>query len=405
MIIIGLDVGRASAVGFMLEFFPSNAKQYFAKNRQSILRLKTDEESVNKLLGFAPDAIILEPTGSWYSQFWAKVAKHHNIDICWVGHADLSAQRKGYGFLNKRDDEDAYCLALCWFDPTFIDVHGNQRFLTWYDCDRINDIRGQFYDLEQLDKLRTSMINQLRQRLALEFPEVQKQILRQSTKLGYTPLIGWLAEKYSYARIRNVYSKSVSHRLGICVSDYTRNHASAILDIEIRANAIENWLDKAIASLEFAPYLKVFEQFGFGSRLSVLLLIQIYPFDKFLIDDRPWIEEEISSSGKIQLRHRSLRSFQLYLGLGYKWIQSGDKIVRTLGGSTVCRSHLYMWCLDRIAPESRRRLQTSIGQNLGKKYDLLRRGEVKIAGKDAIIRVLYKATRLLFEELCKELIN
>jgi hypothetical protein len=56
-----------------------------------------------------------------------------------------------------------------------------------------------------------------------------------------------------------------------------------------------------------------------------------------------------------------------------------------------------------IAPEGNRRLQTAIGQELGTKYDKLRRGEVKIAGKDAIIKVLYKTTRMLFEKLCKEL--
>ena len=193
--------------------------------------------------------------------------------------------------------------------------------------------------------------------------------------------------------------------MGITISSYTRSHANAIVSLELRASSIEDWLDKAIAMPNFSPYLKVFESFGFGSRLSVLLLIQIYPFDKFLVGGQPWVEEEIGHNDKLQLRYRSLRSFQLYLGIGYKWVQSGDKIVRTIGGSTVCRSHLYMWCFDRIAPEGNRRLQTYIGQNLGEKYDLLRRGEVKIAGKDAIIRVLYKATRLLFEELCQELLE
>jgi hypothetical protein len=107
----------------------------------------------------------------------------------------------------------------------------------------------------------------------------------------------------------------------------------------------------------------------------------------------------------VQIRHRSQRSFQLYLGIGYQWKQSGDKTVRVIGGSTICRAHLYMWCFNRIAPEGNRRLQTNIGQNLGVKYDELRRGAVKISGKDAIIRVLYKATRLLFEELCRELLR
>jgi hypothetical protein len=405
MIIIGLDVGRASAVGFVLEFFPDNVKQHFSRNRKNILRLASNEKSIDKILSIGPHAIVLEPTGSWYSAFWAKVAKHHNIELCWIGHGDLAAQRQSYGFINKRDDEDAYCLALCWFDSKFINVHGQKRFLTWYDCDRINEIRSKFYEVEQLDKLRTAHINQLRQRLALEFPETQKQAIRQSSKLGFSPFIGWLAEKHYYTRIENIYRRSIVRSLGIEISSYSRSHANAILDLELRAYDIENWLDNAIANPEFASYLRVFEKFGFGSRLSVLLLIQIYPFNKFLVDDCPWIEEEIGSNSKIQLRYRSLRSFQLYLGLGYKWVQSGDKTVRKLAGSTICRNHLYIWCFDRIAPEGNRRLQTAIGQELGKKYDLLRRGEVKIAGKDAIIRVLYKTTRMLFKELCQELLE
>ncbi len=404
MNIIGLDVGRGSAVAFALDFYPANAKQYFTRNRQNILRLSSDEKSVNKLLLIAPSAIVLEPTGSWYSAFWAKVAQYHNITLCWVGHSDLAAKRKSYGFLNKRDDEDAFCLAMTYFDPTFIDTHGRKRFLSWYDCDRINEIRNNFFDLEQLDKLRTAFVNQLRQRLSFEFPEAQKRVLRQSNKLGYSPFIGWLAEVHSYTRVENNYKNSIARTLGIDISKYTRAHATAIINLELRANAIENWLDREIDKCEYQPYLKVFEKFGFGTRLSTLLLIQIYPLDKFLIDGKPWLEEEIGSNGKLQLRYRSLRSFQLYLGLGYKWIQSGEKIIRVLSGSSICRSHLYMWCFDRIAPSGNRRLQTKVGQNLGEKYDKLRRGEVKIAGKDAMIRVLYKATRMLFEELCRELL-
>jgi hypothetical protein len=90
--------------------------------------------------------------------------------------------------------------------------------------------------------------------------------------------------------------------------------------------------------------------------------------------------------------------------MGYKWIQSGDKIVRVLAGSNLCRAHLFIWLYDRIAPQPPRRLPTEIGDILGAKYDKLRRGEVKLSWKDASIRVLYKATRLLFKELCDHLL-
>jgi hypothetical protein len=49
--------------------------------------------------------------------------------------------------------------------------------------------------------------------------------------------------------IENTYKLSVAHNLGIGISNYTRSHASAIVELELRANAIENWLDKAIADL------------------------------------------------------------------------------------------------------------------------------------------------------------
>jgi hypothetical protein len=308
--------------------------------------------------------------------------------------------------LNKRDDEDALCLALCYFDPKFINERGEKRFLDWYEyeCDRINHIRSLFHELEQLDKLRTSIVNQIRQRLSYEFPETAKRTISQSVKLGFSPFLGWLAEVHSYARIENEYKRSVARNLGVNISNYTRAHASMCVDLELRANAIEQRLAIALLKPEFISYLKVFEKFGFGQRLSVLMLMQIYPFEKFLVNGKPLVEREIGFKGKKQLRYRSLRSFQLYLGLGYKWKQSGDKIVRFLAGSSICRAHLFMWCFDRIAPLPPRRLPTQIGEILGTKYDKLRRGEVKLAWKDAQIRVLYRATTLLFYELCNHLL-
>jgi hypothetical protein len=175
-------------------------------------------------------------------------------------------------------------------------------------------------------------------------------------------------------------------------------------DVELRANAIEHKLEITIQELEFKPYLQIFEKFGFGQRLSVLMLVQIYPFEKFLVNGQPIIDREISAIGKKQKRYRSLRSFQLYLGLGYKWKQSGDQIVRFLSGSSICRAHLFMWAFDRIAPLPPRRLPTEIGNILGAKYDLLRRGSVKLSWKDAQVRVLYRTTALLFRELCNHLL-
>jgi hypothetical protein len=402
--IIGLDVGATTAIAIVMACFPDNPKQYFSKHRRDFVRLKTNVEGMNKLLALKPTGLVLEPTGTWYSAFWEKLAKLHHIPVYWVGHGDLAAQRGSYGFLNKRDDEDALCLALCYFDSRFINKQGERRFLDCYDCDRVINLRSLFYELEQLDKLRTSIVNQIRQRLSYEFPETAKRTIKESVKLGFSPFLGWLAEVHSYGRIKNEYKHSVAHNLDISISNYTRAHAAMCVDLELRANAIEHKLAIALEEPEFIPYLKVFEKFGFGQRLSVLMLMQIYPFEKFLVNGQPLIEREIGFKEKKQRRYRSLRSFQLYLGLGYKWKQSGDKIVRFLAGSSICRAHLFMWCFDRIAPLPPKRLSTQIGEILGTKYDQLRRSEVKLAWKDAQIRVLYRATSLLFYELCHHLL-
>ena len=89
-------------------------------------------KGLRKLLELKPDALILEPTGHWYAHFWVSAANKNDIQIYWVGNADLDKQRGSYGFTNKRDEEDALCLAACYFDNRFVDVHNNKRFLPYY---------------------------------------------------------------------------------------------------------------------------------------------------------------------------------------------------------------------------------------------------------------------------------
>ncbi len=59
---------------------------------------------------------------------------------------------------------------------------------------------------------------------------------------------------------------------------------------------------------------------------------------------------------------------------------------------------LYIWCMARICPSPPRRLDTEIGDKLGAKWDTMKRKK-KAKGKDAIIRLCFYATRLLFNEL------
>ena len=74
----------------------------------------------------------------------------------------------------------------------------------------------------------------MKQRLALEFPEIVKHLMRISEIRGFTPIIGWLAGSHQNQRYDNKYAQSVAHELKIKISDYTRSHCQTIVDLELR---------------------------------------------------------------------------------------------------------------------------------------------------------------------------
>lgn len=404
MRIIGLDVGCGSAVLCCLDEFPINIITHYKTKRRSreFITVKCDGAGVDKLLSLQPDAIVIEPTGHWYSHFWVTVAKQNDINICWISHTDLDKQRGSYGFTNKHDSTDALCLAATYFDPRFIDGSGKPRFLDYYYSNDvlITRVREIFLAKEQLQKLRSALISQLRQRLAFEYPEAVKHNFVISKSRGFTPMIGWLAHGHSSTRLENKYKLSVAHDLDIQISSYTRNHASTIVDIEQRITEHLDKLSEILNCPEFKPYFEVFDRFGFGLNNKMLLLYHCYPLDKFLVDGKAFVEREEGKNGKMQKRDRSLRKFQAFMGMSYKYRQSGDKSNRSFHGSSIVRAHLYVWAVCMVAPKNYR-IKTDVGKQLSDRYDELRQ---TVKGKDALIRILFKATRMLFYELLNNVI-
>lgn len=398
--IIGLDVGRGSAVLCCLSEFPSNILQHFKllQNQGKFYQVDCSRAGVDKLLSLKPDGIVLEPSGHWYSHFWVTVAKRHGIKIYWIGHTALKGQRTHYGFTNKRDTEDALCLAASYFDTEFVDIHGRKRFLNYYQDELIVRLRELFHEKEQLQKLRTNLITQLRQRLAYEFPEAVKHTMQISKVKGYTPFIYWLAHSLQAPRYDNKYRQSIAPDLGIAISDYTRAHAQMIIEIEKRLTQTVTYINDAIALPQFEPYHRVFDKFGFGVNCRALLLFHVYPIERFLVDGKPWIEY-VRSREKLQKRDRSLRKFQAYLGLSFKYEISGDGRKRKYHGSSLVRSHLYAWSVCMIAPK-KNVIGSDISEQLSSRYQELRN---YIKGKDGLTRILFKTTRMLFYELVNEI--
>jgi hypothetical protein len=399
MKIIGLDVGRGSAVLCCLESFPENIQQHYRSlaRSQSFVKLPTSKAGVEKLLSFQPDVLVLEPTGHWYSHFWATVGKHHLIDVLWVGNSDLDKQRGSYGFVNKRDSEDALCLAATYFDPRFINPDGSKRYLTYYydNHELIAQVRERFLEKEQLQKIRMGLIAQLRQRLAFEYPEAVNYSININANRGYSTFVGWLANSSPSTLHDNKYRRSVAHDLEIKISLYSRSHAQAILFHEKRLSELADWFLAITKHQDFQDYMAVFDRFGFGINLKILLLYHCYPFEKFLVNGLPWIERELNKDGKLQKRDRSLRKFQSYLGLGYRIKQSGELDNNHFGGSKIVRSHLYIWAVCQVAPK-KQRIKGKIGDEISARYQELRKS---VKGKDALIRILFKTTRMLYRQL------
>jgi hypothetical protein len=405
MRIAGLDIGQGTACIAVLENFPVNIQKHFKIHRKDFIKLNADKEGLEKFINFQVDGIVLEPTGGWYSSYWVEVAKNFNIPVYLVGHADLAAQRKSYGFTNKRDEEDALCLAATFFDDRFIDQHGKKRWLNRSQFETLNKIRSAFFDREQLDKIRSGLIAQLKLRLSYEYPEIAgKQWIISQTK-GYTPYAGWLAGILKSKSRDNKYEGSSAYLLGIRISDYTRLHSKMLVDIEQRLIASENQLMMLLDCPEFEPYLQIFNHFKFGLINKSLLLLHIYPFDKFLLNGKRWMEYD-RINGKRKKYDRSLKQFQAYLGLSFSLEQSGDSLSKKFHGSSVVRSHLYAWAITMVLPGTKQedketgyKIGGEIGLSLGKKYEAMRTEEARLKGKDAIIRLLFKVTRTLFNQL------
>ncbi|MEL7039817.1 MAG: hypothetical protein AAFO04_30095, partial [Cyanobacteria bacterium J06592_8] len=318
--IIGLDVGENHVVCAALNFFPPNIQRYYHQHEKEFIKLKFASDGFDKLWEMQPDGVVMEPTGRWYSRLVSEKCQERSIAVYWVGHAQLKAQRQSYGFKSKRDKEDALSLAACYFDNRFIDVLGRKRFLTFNP--EIDQLRNWFYEWEQLDKIRNALVNHIRQRLCYEFPEKADTVIhfeRPNKRLGCSAFFAALAGTHSYWQFDRAYSETI----GAGISDYTRQHAAWVCENQQQIEPIKAKCLEFIHQPEFAPYLEAMEPFQFGIKNQIGLLIQIYPFDKFLVNGERWIERRISRSGKRVKCDRSLRQFQAFLGLSYVLEQSG----------------------------------------------------------------------------------
>jgi hypothetical protein len=161
----------------------------------------------------------------------------------------------------------------------------------------------------------------------------------------------------------------------------------------------------------------VFELFGFGTKMQATILTNIYPFEKFLRGNKPYIERW-QDDVKWHKKNRSLSGFQISLGMGKRLVESGGSTALVYSGSSFARSKLYTWIVKYVVPEKMatswlvteldRRSMTNprtavTVANLRDKWRTTK-GSNKVkhqAGAAIAMTLAYRITRLLYDELLK----
>jgi hypothetical protein len=439
--VLGLDIGARFVVGFFLDEIPQppypnwyrkHGKKNIYKISFSNKKKKSEGEeasntadlsqAVELLTRLKPDVIVLEPTGVWYSSIWVKLAEHLGIEVRWIGHQDLHHNRGNYGFRDKDDRTDAFCLALSYHDPAFAESRWLKGKLLI-----AAELHNRLLQLKGIDRTRIAQMNQLKQRLKLEFPEIANRKPTQKCKAGYTAWIGWLAGIHQYSLIENEYKRSIVHTLGIEISQYTREHAEAIAIAQQRIVRIEQEMLYFLESEEIAPYKRVFDRMGFGVRTAAAVLGAVYPIEKFMVDGKERVERWEDDRGKYK-RNRSRSAFQMSMGMGKRLIESGSSTVYRFGGSGLVRVQLYCWVhkeifskptanswlhkeLDRKAMipqhENQKQARPLTIETLywgWKKTKGGKQAKHKASVK-AVITLAYRVTKILYEELSKEVLG
>jgi uncharacterized protein involved in tolerance to divalent cations len=429
--ILGIDVGAKFVVSFCLSELPTGISypDYYKKNAKiaiSKIRLDNTKEgssvnlrdAIELLTDLKPDAIVMEPTGVWYSRLWAKLAEHLGIEVKWIGHGDLAHTRGAYGFKDKDDRTDAFCLALTYFDPVF---NAGNRWLYW-KTGTIADVNDRLLEIKSLESTTKILQQQIRQRLKYEFPEVADRAINNKRHSdGFTQWIGWLAGIHSYKRIEGERANSIATELGIEITQYTRDHAAAIAGNQIREIRLKSDLNHSLLDPCFDRYRPTLEQFDFGDIMQATILSHIYPIEKFLLNGDRWIDRYKDDRGWHK-NNRSMAGFQISLGMGKRLIESGSSTVLMYSGSSFARKMFYTWIVSNVLPEKMADswLVKSIDEraksnstNIPTVADLRVRWKTTkgsnrdrhMAGVRSAMTLAYRITRLLYDELLREVIS
>ena len=307
MRVLGLDVSKSSVSACLLTERPIQPREFYYGFHFDYL--KADASGIRAMLALKPDVAVMEPTGVNYSRLWGTHLARAGVEVWLVGHKELRSYREHHlGLPDKDDDADALALACYFFDYQ----NEVRRFVQVRDR-TITRIRELILRLAHLNRVQSPIINRLRQDLAWQFPEVAQVRSRRGAS-GKMPLLwAWLGGERESKRYDYLYENTI----GLGITSSVVHHAQRLCNLQREEQSIEAELEILLADPKFQPYREVFNRFGFGDRLSAILLSQIYPVENYLGEDgNPEVRIRIGRvSGKPTKRHLSLRRFQKALGM------------------------------------------------------------------------------------------
>lgn len=390
--IVGLDVGRLNVVGCLLKERPDVPRDYYRSDRsENFFELALNRINLKWLIELEPDIVVLEPTGTHYSQPWIDPLVRAGIEVRLVGHDKLHSYRHHLDLLDKNDWADALALACYGFD--YLDVPLRFVPLRSKSVARMRDIslRLIFYT-----RMRTRLINRLKQDLVGGFPSKAKYCTRKEPCGNPPPLWRWIAGEDIGAKKSATYEAQLIEGAGTGISVDMVDDAQILVSFFRREQALEIELRDILYNDSFTAYLSVFENFKFGLRISGILMSQIYPFEKFMgPDGLPEVRKE-RGVNQFTNRYLSFRRFCSMMGLAPREASSGSKARRYCSGNRLCRTAWWQWCLGTVEPKKRR--TTDILEEMGMEIDLLKAKRTPI--NLARIKVCAKASRRLFDLLC-----
>lgn len=330
--ICGLDISRNSATVCILETIPHDFKKVKTK------KLKLNQKGLETLLSLEFEIAILEPTGGHYSRLWAHAIRQAGREVRWVDHETVESHRRSHRLINKSDSLDAAILAVYGLER--IDTKG--AFLAEQPSQALNDFILQ---LESINRIRTPMINRLRQQLCHEWPEVSERVINASeTQPG--GLWRAIADEYWSPKLEREYKETI----GLGISEFSQGLARMICEAGRQKIKLEGQIIQELDKPDYAPYLEALAEFGIQPGITAAsLILAIYPFERFLDGDRKVIKDRvISVNGKRVKRNRSLAAYKMACGMGMTWYQSGDKEGWRPGGRAVTRKAIWRWVKMKI---------------------------------------------------------